>query len=126
MERQFYINSASILPLHKAVYNTIKVSVSDEFLSNQKDLNYLRRLLRLQKRILRFVSEDCPKHTKVYLEKEILHSLEEYGFKVYAYYLLDELRKIEIVKDEEKIIQIFQKNVYFPPELESKEMFVND
>jgi hypothetical protein len=126
MERQFYINSASILPLHRKVYDTIKVNVSEEFLSKQKDLKYLQCLLRLQKRILRFVSEDCPEDTKVYLKKEILHSLEEYGFKVRAYYLLDELRKVEIVKDEEKIINIFQKNVYFPPELEPKEMFVND
>ena len=75
---------------------------------------------------MRFISKECPPLTKKSLDKEIKHFLGVNNARVYAYYLLDKIRKIVVVQEDTCLIQILQKNVYIPSENEPKELFIND
>jgi predicted AlkP superfamily phosphohydrolase/phosphomutase len=122
MEKQAYINSYCILSLHDA-YGTEKLLIDEDFLSVQKNLDYLRELMRLHKRILRYISKKCPKFTKIYLEKELRNYMKKNNVQILVYYLANEIRKIEVKQGDTCLIRIKQRNVFFPEDLESEELF---
>jgi hypothetical protein len=121
IEQEALIEVYSILPLHKA-YGTVKIKIQDKILLPEI-FPYTRQLLRFNKRVLRYMHIDTPPKTKIYLKKEICNFIEKEQLQIDVYDFADEARRIEIIKNNECIIRIQQKNVFLPQDSERRDFF---